>query len=296
MTWPPRPAATPASRYRVPRWPSDAGTASLASLQVAPGSALVIAAGDAVLDLAGPEPSTIASLFMSAGTLSGAGTRTVTGSAVLDAGTLAGSGRTVIAPEARLQVGSGAGGTLTINGGHVLALEAGATGVWGPGPHDITLDAPSRIENAGTLDITNDRTLRGSGTLANTGTLRKLSHGTTGLALLLDLDGTLAIEAGSSTSPAGTGASAATAPSRSWSAPACASTTAPRPSGAAASVSGAGEIEVTTNAALVGARQRHLGHRHDLPHGRRAGPRRRALPGQPGPSTRAPSRAPARAR
>ena len=160
----------------------DAGTASIASLQVAPGSALVVT-GNAVLELAGPEPSTLAAVVLSNGTLSGAGTRTVTGSAVLDVGTLAGAGRTVIAPDARLQVGTGAGGTLTINGGHVLALEAGATGVWGPGPHDIALEAPSRIENAGELVITNDRALRGSGTLANTGTLRKLSHGTTSLAI-----------------------------------------------------------------------------------------------------------------
>ena len=176
----------------------------------------------------------------------------MTGSAVLDAGTLAGSGRTVIAPEARLQVGSGAGGTLTINGGHVLAVEAGATGVWGPGPHDIALDAPSRIENAGELDITNDRTLRGSGTLANTGTLRKLSHGTTtpGAPARRRRHARHRRRA-SSTSPAGTGASSPTAPSRSPSAPACASTTAPRPSGAAASVSGAGEIEVAANAALA---------------------------------------------
>ncbi|HKZ91681.1 MAG TPA: hypothetical protein VJZ50_06035, partial [Candidatus Limnocylindrales bacterium] len=125
----------------------------------------------------------LTSLGIYTGTLSGAGTRTVTGSAVLDVGTLAGAGRTVIAPDARLQVGTGVGGTLTINGGHVLALEAGATGVWGPGPHDIALEAPSRIENAGELVITNDRALRGSGTLANTGTLRKLSHGTTSLAI-----------------------------------------------------------------------------------------------------------------
>ena len=193
----------------------------------------------------------LASLGVYAGTLSGAGTRTVTGSAVLDAGTLAGSGRTVIAPEARLQVGSGSGGTLTINGGHVLALEAGATGLWGPGPHDITLDAPSRIENAGTLDITNDRTLRGSGTLANTGSLRKLSHGTTGLALLLDLDGTLAIEAGTLDVAGGDGGlgsdGAITIVERSRLRLHDGATTL----GPAASVSGAGEIEVAANAALV---------------------------------------------
>jgi hypothetical protein len=131
----------------------------------------------------------LAVLGVYGGTLGGSGTRTVTGSAVLDNGILAGNGRTVIGPGARLQVGSGAGGTLTINGGHVLAIDAAAAAVWGPGPHDIQLDAPSRLENAGTLDITNDRTLRGSGTLANTGTLRKLSHGTTTLGLLLDDDG-----------------------------------------------------------------------------------------------------------
>ena len=131
----------------------------------------------------------LASLGVYGGTLAGAGTRTVTGSAVLDNGTLAGNGRTVIGPGAHLSVGTGGGGTLTINGGHVLAIDAGATATWGPGPHDIQLDAPSRIENAGELDITNDRSLRGSGTLANTGTLRKLSHGTTTLALLLDDDG-----------------------------------------------------------------------------------------------------------
>ncbi len=121
---------------------------------------------------------------------------------MLDAGTLTGNGRTVIAPGAQAQVGSGAGGTLVINGGHVLAISAGATRPLGPGTPRHPLDAPSRIENAGELDITNDRTLGGSGTLANTGTLRKLSHATTTLHLLLDNDalvvnnGTLDVEAG----------------------------------------------------------------------------------------------------
>ena len=121
----------------------------------------------------------LVSLGVYGGSLAGAGTRTVTGSAILDTGTLTGAGRTVIAADARLQVGTGNGGALTITGGHVLALDAGATGVWGPGPHDIVLEAPSRIENAGEFLITNDRTLSGSGTLANTGSLVKRSHGTT---------------------------------------------------------------------------------------------------------------------
>jgi hypothetical protein len=56
---------------------------------------------------------------------------------------------------------------------------------WGPGPHDIVVEAPSRLENAGTLLVTNDRTLSGSGSLVNTGTLTKLSHGGTALALVL---------------------------------------------------------------------------------------------------------------
>jgi hypothetical protein len=179
----------------------DSSPVSVASLQVLPGATLVMA-GSGVLELAGPEPSVLASLFMSGGSLSGAGTRTVTDSAVLDAGTLTGAGRTVIAPEARLQVGSGVGGTLTIDGGHVLAIEEGGTAVWGPGPHDIVVEAPSRLENAGELVITNDRVLRGSGTLANTGSLRKLSHGTTSLGLApadgtrLANEGTLEVQAG----------------------------------------------------------------------------------------------------
>ena len=49
--------------------------------------------------------------------------------------------------------------------------------------NDIVVEAPSRLENAGTLLITNDRTLSGSGSLVNTGTLTKLSHGGTALAL-----------------------------------------------------------------------------------------------------------------
>jgi len=175
--------------------------ASLASLQVTPGSRLVVS-GNATLDLAGPEASSLDGLGVYGGTLSGAGTRTVTGSAVLDAGTLSGNGRTVVGPGAELRVGTGQGGAVVINGGHVLALDAGATGTWGPGPHDITLDAPSRIEVAGALDIANDRTLGGSGTLAVTGTLRKLSHGTTTLRLadpaasLLVLAGTIEVRAG----------------------------------------------------------------------------------------------------
>ena len=111
----------------------DSGPASIASLQVVLGSTLVVA-GSGVLDLAGPEPSTLDALVMSGGSLAGAGTRTVTGSAILDTGTLTGAGRTVIAADARLQVGTGNGGALTHHGGHVLALDAGATGGLGPGP------------------------------------------------------------------------------------------------------------------------------------------------------------------
>jgi hypothetical protein len=148
-------------------------------------------------------------------------------------------------------VGSGGGGSLTIDGGHVLAIEAGATAVWGPGPHDIVVEAPSRLENAGELAITNDRTLRGSGTLANTGSLRKLSHGTTGLALLLDSDGTIAIEAGWIDAAGGDGGlgsdGAITVAERSRLRLRDGATTL----GAAASISGTGELEVTTNAGLT---------------------------------------------
>ena len=228
----------------------DAGTASLASLQVAPGSSLTIT-GSAVMELVGPEPSTIATLGLYAGTLTGGGTRTITGSAVLDAGTLTGNGRTVIAPGAQLQTGSGGGGTLAINGGHVLAIEAGASGLWGPGPHDITLDAPSRIENAGELDITNDRTLGGSGTLANTGTLRKLSHGTTTLHLVLDNDGQLAIDGGLVDAAGGDGGlssdGALSVAARSRLRLRDGTTTL----GASAALGGPGELEVTTGASLT---------------------------------------------
>ena len=79
----------------------DSGVvASVASLQVALGSGLVVS-GNASLDLAGPETSTLASLGVFGGTLTGAGTRTVTGSATIDTGTLTGTGRT----------GTGPGGT-----------------------------------------------------------------------------------------------------------------------------------------------------------------------------------------
>ena len=80
--------------------------ASIASLQVMPGSGLAIA-GNATLDLAGPDPSSLASLGVFGGTLTGAGTRTVTGAATLDTGTLTGTGRTVIGPGASLVIGTG---------------------------------------------------------------------------------------------------------------------------------------------------------------------------------------------
>jgi hypothetical protein len=174
------------------------GAVTLASLQVADGSGLLIAGG--TLELTGPEASTFASLVLARGTLAGAGTRTISGSAVLDDGTLGGGGTTVVAPGASLQVGSGNGGRLTVTGGHVLRIEEGARMTWGPGPHDITLEAPSRLENAGTLEITNDRSLGGSGTLANTGTITKRSHGGTGLGLTggepMRNDGVIEVQAG----------------------------------------------------------------------------------------------------
>ena len=73
----------------------DAGSVSVDSMQVVPGAAFTLT-GSATLELTGPDPSTLASLGVYGGTLAGAGTRTVTGSAVLDNGTLAGNGRTVI--------------------------------------------------------------------------------------------------------------------------------------------------------------------------------------------------------
>jgi len=66
----------------------------------------------------------------------------------------------------------------------------------------VTTCQPSRIEVAGTLDIINDRTLNGSGTLAVTGTLRKLSHGTTVIGISpsdgapLLIAGTIEVRAG----------------------------------------------------------------------------------------------------
>jgi hypothetical protein len=75
----------------------DTGSVSLASLQVAPGAAFSLT-GSANLELAGPEPSTIAVLGVYGGTLGGSGTRTVTGSAVLDNGILAGNGAAAPSP------------------------------------------------------------------------------------------------------------------------------------------------------------------------------------------------------
>ena len=224
----------------------DSGlVASLASLQVALGSGLVVS-GNATLDLAGPDGSSLATLGVFGGTLAGAGTRTVTGSATIDTGTLTGTGRTVIGPGASLVIGSGQGGTLAIGGGHVLAVDTGATATWGPGPHDITLDAPSRIEVAGTLDIINDRTLGGSGTLAVTGTLRKLSHGTTAIGVPLDPDGTLAVEAGLLDAAAGDGGLGSDG-SIAVGQGARLRLSGARTIGPAGSVTGAGILEVTTS-------------------------------------------------
>jgi hypothetical protein len=156
--------------------------------------------GSGLLTLDGDR--TMPTLGIFGGTLSGTGTRTVTGAATLDSGTLSGNGRTAIASGGSLTIGTGQGGTLAIGGGHVLVIDAGATATWGPGPHDIQLDAPSRLEVAGELLVTNDRVLRGSGTLAVTGTLRKSSHGVTSIQLAdaaaspLALTGSVEVRAG----------------------------------------------------------------------------------------------------
>ncbi len=273
----------------------DAGTAALASLQVVPGASLTIN-GTAVLELDGPEPSTLATLGLYSGTLTGGGTRTITDSAVLDAGTLTGNGRTVIAPGAQAQVGSGAGGTLVINGGHVLAIAAGATGLWGPGPHDIrsTPRRASRTRASWTSPTTAPS--RGSGTLANTGTLRKLSHGTDHPPTCCSTTTAGSPSTRASSMPrAATAACRATAPSRSRHAPGCVSATAPSTLGASAAIGGPGELEVTTGATLtVPASPPPT--TSPRPTSRVAPSTSRATAAwPPWGSTRAPSRAPARA-
>ena len=141
---------------------------------------------------------TIASLALFGGTLAGSGTRTITGSLSLYTGTLTGSATTSVAAGASLAVAPGGGQSrLTIAGGHALRIEAGASATWGPTNTDIDIQAPSSLVNAGTLVISNDTTVFGSGTFVNSGTLVKDSHLQTTLVAPFDNDGTVELRAGS---------------------------------------------------------------------------------------------------
>ena len=85
---------------------------------------------------------------------------------------------------------------LTIAGGHALRIEEGASATWGPTNTDIDIQAPSSLVNAGTLVISNDTQVFGSGTFVNSGTLVKDSHLQTTLVAPFDNDGTVELRAG----------------------------------------------------------------------------------------------------
>ncbi len=173
----------------------DTGSASVATLEVDEGASMAV--GAATLEITGPDPSTIASLGLFGGTLAGSGTRTITGSLALYGGTLTGSATTSIASGASLAIAPGGGqNRLTIAGGHVLRIEQGASATWGPTNTDIDIQAPSSLVNAGTLLISNDTQVIGSGTFVNSGTLAKDSHLQTTLVAPFDNDGTLELRAG----------------------------------------------------------------------------------------------------
>jgi hypothetical protein len=102
-----------------------------------------------------------------------------------------------VAPGASLAIGaSGNPNRITLTGGHVLRIEEGATGVWGPINTDFVVEAPSSIVNAGTLTISNDTQITGSGTLVNSGTLVKASHLQTTIGAPFDNDGLVEVAAG----------------------------------------------------------------------------------------------------
>jgi hypothetical protein len=173
----------------------DAGLASVSTIEVKVGASLGV--GNATLELTGPDMSTIASLALVGGTLSGSGTRTITGSLALYGGTLTGSATTSVASGATLAIAPGGGQTrLTITGGHALRVEEGASATWGPTNTDIDIQAPSSLVNAGTLVISNDTQVFGSGTFVNTGTLVKDSHLQTTLVAPFDNDGTVELRSG----------------------------------------------------------------------------------------------------
>ena len=173
----------------------DAGLASVATVEVTDGASLGV--GNATLELAGPDPSTIGSLSLFGGALAGSGTRTITGSLALYGGTLTGSATTSVAAGGSLAIAPGGGPTrLTITGGHALRIEEGASATWGPTNTDIDIQAPSSLVNAGTLVISNDTQVFGSGTFVNTGTLVKDSHLQTTLVAPFDNDGSVELRAG----------------------------------------------------------------------------------------------------
>jgi hypothetical protein len=136
-------------------------------------------------------------LSLFGGTLTGGGTRVITQAVDLFGGTLSGSATTSAASTAALRIGPGGNpNRLTITGGHILRLDEGATGTWGPVNTDIQLDAPSSIVNAGTFTITNDTQVFGTGTVANQGTLVKASHLQSTIAVPIDNDGTIELRSG----------------------------------------------------------------------------------------------------
>ena len=218
----------------------DTGTATIGSIEVGLGASLTVV--NATLELAGPGESTFAHLLVDSGTLGGVGSRTVTGLLDLRRGVLTGSATTAVGPGAELRIGAGAGGSLALAGGHVLRIEEGALATWGPTAVEITLEAPGSLVNAGTFEITTDARVRGAGTLVNTGTLTKRSHGLTGIDAPFDNDGTLAVEAGvlDITTDGGLGSDGAITLAERTSLRTFGNVTL----GAAASVTGAGDVQV----------------------------------------------------
>ena len=139
--------------------------------------------------------STLASLTQSGGTVAGSGLITVTGASSWVAGTHTGSGTTQF--DAALSI-SGAG-TKSITGTRIVVLNDNTTwsGNTGNNNNDISLVSTSTLNNAGSFSDTNtfDGTISG-GTFNNSGTFSKQSNTTTTISTLFNNTGTVNVNAG----------------------------------------------------------------------------------------------------
>ena len=139
---------------------------------------------------------TLERLFLRNATLGGSGTRTITDSFDFRHGTLTGNTSTAIAAGAQLTLSGGQNGAIIISGGHALTIELDSHARWGPTANNIQIQAPGTLINAGTFEIATDAKIVGDGGFVNPGTLRKLSHGVSGIEAPFSSEGAIAVVEG----------------------------------------------------------------------------------------------------